>query len=285
MSDVLSAQNLRKRFVDGERELRVLDGIDLDIRKGERVAVVGRSGTGKSTLLHILAGLADPDVGEVRVAGQSMTSASSDGRAAIRNQYMGFVYQFHHLLPEFSALENVAMPLIVSGRTSLESEERAKNLLDAVDLTERVGHRPHQLSGGERQRVALARAMATEPDILLADVPLFYQGRDLSEEFDFCLDVAKKVGLGARLDHRPKQLSGGQQQRVAIGRSLVNDPLMILADEPTGNLDRENASRVMKLIAEMSTATGTAFIVVTHDASIADKMHRSFVLEDGKLNA
>ena len=224
MSNVLSARNLRKRFVDGERELRVLDGIDLDIRKGERVAVVGRSGTGKSTLLHILAGLADPDIGEVRVAGQSMTSASSDGRAAIRNQYMGFVYQFHHLLPEFSALENVAMPLIVSGRTSLESEERAKNLLDAVDLTERVGHRPHQLSGGERQRVALARAMATEPDILLAD-------------------------------------------------------------EPTGNLDRENASRVMKLIADMSTATGTAFIVVTHDASIADKMNRSFVLEDGKLNA
>ncbi|MFP6795536.1 MAG: ATP-binding cassette domain-containing protein [Pseudomonadales bacterium] len=224
MSDVLSARDLCKRYVDGERELQVLNGIDIDVRAGERVAVVGRSGTGKSTLLHILAGLADADVGEVRVVGQSMTFASSDGRAAIRNHHMGFVYQFHHLLPEFSALENVAMPLIVSGRTSVESEERAMNLLDAVDLVERRGHRPHQLSGGERQRVAVARAMATEPDILLAD-------------------------------------------------------------EPTGNLDRDSASQVLMLMEDMSVAMGTAFIVVTHDASIAEKMNRSFVLEDGKLNA
>ncbi|MEC9286351.1 MAG: ATP-binding cassette domain-containing protein [Pseudomonadota bacterium] len=223
MSDVLSARNLRKRFVDGDRELGVLNGIDVDVKAGERIAVVGRSGSGKSTLLHILAGLTEPDVGEVSVVGQSMTSASSDGRAAIRNHHMGFVYQFHHLLPEFSALENVAMPLIISGRSSLESEERAMNLLSAVDLAERLGHRPHQLSGGERQRVAVARAMATEPDILLAD-------------------------------------------------------------EPTGNLDRESASQVLMLMGDMSVVTGTAFIVVTHDASIADKMNRSFVLEDGKLN-
>jgi len=141
MSDVLSARNLRKRFVDGDRELGVLNGIDVDVKAGERIAVVGRSGSGKSTLLHILAGLTEPDVGEVSVVGQSMTSASSDGRAAIRNHHMGFVYQFHHLLPEFSALENVAMPLIISGRSSLESEERAMNLLSAVDLAERLGHR------------------------------------------------------------------------------------------------------------------------------------------------
>ncbi|MEE3278683.1 MAG: ATP-binding cassette domain-containing protein [Pseudomonadota bacterium] len=224
MSDVLSAQNLRKRFVDGERELAVLSGIDVEVKAGERVAVVGRSGSGKSTLLHILAGLTEPDVGEVRVVGQSMTSASSDGRAAIRNRHMGFVYQFHHLLPEFSAVENVAMPLIISGRSSFESEERAMNLLRAVDLAERVGHRPHQLSGGERQRVAVARAMVTEPDI-------------------------------------------------------------VLADEPTGNLDRESASQVLMLMADMSVDMGTAFILVTHDVSIAEKMNRSFVLEDGKLNA
>ena len=222
MSDVLSAQNLCKRFVDGERELRVLDGIDLDIRKGERVAVVGRSGTGKSTLLHILAGLADPDVGEVRVAGQSMTSASSDGRAAIRNQYMGFVYQFHHLLPEFSALENVAMPLIVSGRTSLESEERAKNLLDAVDLTERVGHRPHQLSGGERQRVALARAMATEPDILLAD-------------------------------------------------------------EPTGNLDEKTGHDITRILLNLNKEQDITVVLVTHNTELADQTERQFRLGGGKL--
>ena len=224
MSNVLSAQNLSKRFVDGERELGVLNGTDLEVKAGERVAIVGRSGSGKSTLLHILAGLTDPDVGEVRVAGQSMTNASSDVRAAIRNRHMGFVYQFHHLLPEFSALENVAMPLIVSGRALSESKQRATSLLAAVDLAERLGHRPHQLSGGERQRVAVARAMATEPDILLAD-------------------------------------------------------------EPTGNLDRENAIQVLRLMESMSEDTGTAFVVVTHDASVADKMSCSFVLEDGKLNA
>ena len=224
MSNVLSAQNLSKRFVDGERELGVLNGADLEVKAGERVAIVGRSGSGKSTLLHILAGLTDPDVGEVRVAGQSMTNASSDVRAAIRNRHMGFVYQFHHLLPEFSALENVAMPLIVSGRALSESKQRATSLLAAVDLAERLGHRPHQLSGGERQRVAVARAMAPEPDILLAA-------------------------------------------------------------EPTGNLDRENAIQVLRLMESMSEDTGTAFVVVTHDASVADKMSCSFVLEDGKLNA
>ena len=223
MSRVLSAHNLRKRFVDGEQELGVLNGVDVEVKAGERVAIVGRSGSGKSTLLHILAGLTDPDLGEVRVAGQSMTNASSDVRAAIRNRHMGFVYQFHHLLPEFSALENVAMPLIISGRASSKSKERAMSLLAAVDLAERLGHRPHQLSGGERQRVAVARAMATEPDILLAD-------------------------------------------------------------EPTGNLDRENAVQVLRLMESMSEDTGTAFIVVTHDASVADKMSCSFVLEDGKLN-
>ena len=223
MSNVLSAQNLSKRFVDGERELGVLNGADLEVKAGERVAIVGRSGSGKSTLLHILAGLTDPDLGEVRVAGESMTNASSDVRAAIRNRHMGFVYQFHHLLPEFSALENVAMPLIVSGRALSESKQRATSLLAAVDLAERLGHRPHQLSGGERQRVAVARAMATEPDILLAD-------------------------------------------------------------EPTGNLDRENAIQVLRLMESMSEDTGTAFVVVTHDASVADKMSCSFVLEDGKLN-
>ena len=132
MSNVLSAQNLSKRFVDGERELGVLNGADLEVKAGERVAIVGRSGSGKSTLLHILAGLTDPDVGEVRVAGQSMTNASSDVRAAIRNRHMGFVYQFHHLLPEFSALENVAMPLIVSGRALSESKQRATSLLHRI---------------------------------------------------------------------------------------------------------------------------------------------------------
>ena len=167
----LAAQGLVKSYPQGRGRLAVLRGVDLTVAVGERVAVVGRSGSGKSTLLHLLAGLSDPDEGVVTVRGQQLTGASAAARARIRNANMGFVYQFHHLLPEFTAAENVAMPLLVGGVAPAPALERAHALLSEVGVVERDAHRPHQLSGGERQRVAVARALAARPAVVLADEP------------------------------------------------------------------------------------------------------------------
>ncbi|MDE0694025.1 MAG: ATP-binding cassette domain-containing protein, partial [Gammaproteobacteria bacterium] len=167
----LAAQGLFKSYPQGRGRLAVLRGVDLTVASGERVAVVGRSGSGKSTLLHLLAGLSDPDEGVVTVRGQQLTGASAAARARIRNANMGFVYQFHHLLPEFTAAENVAMPLLVGGVAPAPALERAHALLSQVGVVERDAHRPHQLSGGERQRVAVARALAARPAVVLADEP------------------------------------------------------------------------------------------------------------------
>ena len=170
-SIALAAQELSKSYPQGRGRLEVLRGVDLTVASGERVAVVGRSGSGKSTLLHLLAGLSDPDEGVVTVRGQRLTGASAGARARIRNASMGFVYQFHHLLPEFTAAENVAMPLLVGGVAPAPALDRAHALLRQVGVVERDGHRPHQLSGGERQRVAVARALAARPAVVLADEP------------------------------------------------------------------------------------------------------------------
>ena len=218
----LRAAGVAKSYTQGGRRLDVLRGIDFEVAAGERVGIVGRSGAGKSTLLHILAGLSDPDRGSVEVLGQPMTAASAAARARMRNQRMGFVYQFHHLLPEFSALENVAMPLLIGGRRFTDAADRARRLLADVGLGERVAHRPHQLSGGERQRVAVARALAAAPAI-------------------------------------------------------------VLADEPTGNLDRASAEGVMALMAQLCRATGTAFVIVTHDDDVAARSDRALALDDGLL--
>lgn len=220
----LHASGVAKAYVQGDRRLQVLRHIDIEVAQGERVGIVGRSGAGKSTLLHVLAGLADPDSGRVDVMGQSISDASAAMRARIRNACMGFVYQFHHLLPEFSALENVAMPLLVGGARFSTAAARARALLDSVRLGARLDHRPHQLSGGERQRVAVARALAAAPAI-------------------------------------------------------------VLADEPTGSLDRDSAEDVMATMAEMGTSTGTAFVIVTHDPGIAARVDRTVVLADGELEA
>ena len=220
----LVATGVTKTFAQGGQRLVVLRGIELSVSPGEWVGVVGRSGAGKSTLLHILAGLTDPDEGSVEVMGETLAGASPAQRARIRNTRMGFVYQLHHLLPEFSALENVAMPLLLGGARFAPAAARARELLAEVDLAERFEHRPHQLSGGERQRVAVARALATEPAI-------------------------------------------------------------VLADEPTGNLDRESAEGVVAVMSDLVRTTRTSFIVVTHDADLAARGDKMFALVDGVLSA
>jgi lipoprotein-releasing system ATP-binding protein len=224
MSDhaALACRGVVKSFHQGHVLVPVLRGVDLTVPLGERLAIRGRSGSGKSTLLHILAGLADPDAGDVLIDGVSLPPLGPAARARLRNQRMGFVYQFHHLLPEFTALENVAIPLLLGAHPVAEARRRA-------------------------------------------------------------VDVLGAVGLRDRLDHRPSQLSGGERQRVAIARALVADPAVVLADEPTGNLDRESAEQVFSVMLELAQRRGTAFVVVTHDEELARRMQRCLYLYDGRL--
>lgn len=219
---VLQAIGIRKSYKEGASRLEVLKGVDFQVNAGERVAVVGRSGSGKSTLLHVLAGLDDADAGTVLVGDQDLSAASPAQRARIRNARMGFVYQFHHLLPEFSALENVVMPLRLGGVGMELAKREARELLVAVGLEERLEHRPSALSGGERQRVAVARA-------------------------------------------------------------LVGEPLVVLADEPTGNLDWENAEQVFDLMCRLNEERAVSFVIVTHDKTTLDGMHKVFELDDGRI--
>lgn len=220
---VLSCKNLGKCYPQADGDLVVLENINLDIKLGEKLAIIGASGSGKSTLLNLLGGLDSPSSGEVCIYGQSLTSLDDKALSRIRNQTLGFVYQFHHLLPEFNALENVLMPLMIARANKKQSIEKAKALLESVGLSQRSTHRPSALSGGERQRVAIARALA-------------------------------------------------------------NDPACVLMDEPTGNLDREASDSIELLMDDLSKQLNTAFVVVTHDHAVANRMDCIYRLDAHQLD-
>jgi lipoprotein-releasing system ATP-binding protein len=222
MSSFLQCYSVTKTYLEGSVETNVLKGVSFDMKAGELVSIVGSSGSGKSTLLHILGALDNGSSGEVTFLDHKLETMTSNQQAKLRNQYLGFVYQFHHLLADFNAIENVAMPLLIRGESPKTAKQAAVRLLDKVGLSHRVSHRPSELSGGERQRVAIARA-------------------------------------------------------------LVNKPALVLADEPTGNLDHKSALAIYDLMRELNVESQTAFLVVTHDNELASKMDRRMFMQDGLL--
>lgn len=221
-TELLRCENISKSYQEGENRTQVLKNVSFSMNSGELVAIVGSSGSGKSSLLHILGGLDQASEGEVFIKGQSLNRLSSNALAKLRNENLGFVYQFHHLMADFSALENVMMPMLIGQQNRSEARDRAEKMLQAVGLSHRISHRPSALSGGERQRVAIARA-------------------------------------------------------------LVNNPALVLADEPTGNLDQKTTESIFDLIKQLNHEQGIAFLLVTHDLGLAAKLNRRLIMQDGVL--
>ena len=219
---LLSCQNITKFYQEGTQQTEVLKQVSVSMQPSELVAIVGSSGSGKSTLLHTLGGLDQPSSGEVFIKGQSLQKMTPNALAKLRNQYLGFVYQFHHLMADFTALENVMMPMLIGQQNKTEAQDRAEQILSAVGLQHRISHRPSALSGGERQRVAIARA-------------------------------------------------------------LVNNPALVLADEPTGNLDHKTTESIFELIQQLNQEKQIAFLLVTHDLNLAEKLNRRLIMQDGVL--
>lgn len=220
---LLTANNLYKTYKEGKMVTEVLKNVSFDLHPQSLLAIIGSSGSGKSTLLHLLGGLDKPTSGEIIFKSQQLNQLSEQAKAKLRNQDIGFVYQFHHLLPDFTALENIAMPLLIGGVSPNEAKKRAKDMLASVNLTNRA-------------------------------------------------------------DHRPSELSGGERQRVAIGRALINNPSLVMADEPTGNLDKTTADAIFDLLIKLNKEQGTAFLVVTHDLELAKKLDKQLVMSDGQLS-
>lgn len=223
MSDiVISARGLERVYVQGRTELRVLRGVDLDIHAGEQVAIVGASGVGKSTLLHLLGGLDRPTAGTIEIAGENMARADEARRAALRNRHLGFVYQFHHLLPEFSALENVAMPLLIAGRPARDAAEAARALLDRVGLGERLDHKPGELSGGERQRAAVARALINRPACVLGDEPTGnLDERNAAQVYELMLELNREFRTSVVLVTHDRQLARRADRRLEMTGGML----------------------------------------------------------------
>ena len=221
-TELLSCQNITKFYQEGTQQTEVLKQVSFSMQPSELVAIVGSSGSGKSTLLHTLGGLDQPSSGEVFIKGQSLQQMTPNALAKLRNQYLGFVYQFHHLMADFTALENVMMPMLIGQQNKTEAQDRAEQILSAVGLQHRISHRPSALSGGERQRVAIARA-------------------------------------------------------------LVNNPALVLADEPTGNLDHKTTESIFELIQQLNQEKQIAFLLVTHDLNLAEKLNRRLIMQDGVL--